>query len=131
MWTAASSHPTSSVSAAPPPGERRCYGRAAWTGHALALLDTLGAAAVDVIGNSLGGAIARSMAARPAAVRRIVLMGSMGVAMALPRGLDAVWGYTPPGWSRRPRSFSRFSRPDPLRVSWPRSGAARWVLGSR
>ncbi len=77
-------------------GEQRSYGRAAWTGHALALLDTLGAGAVDVIGNSMGGAIALSMAAtRPAAVRRIVLMGSMGVAMALPDGLNAVWGYTP------------------------------------
>ncbi|MFI5065973.1 MAG: alpha/beta hydrolase, partial [Streptosporangiales bacterium] len=34
-------------------------------------------------------------AARPAAVRRIAAMGSMGVAMALPAGLDTVWGYTP------------------------------------
>jgi 2-hydroxymuconate-semialdehyde hydrolase len=33
--------------------------------------------------------------ARPSAVRRIVLMGTMGVAMPLPAGLDAVWGYTP------------------------------------
>ena len=77
-------------------GEHRTYGRAAWTVHALALLDTLGAGTVDIIGNSMGGAIALSIAAaRPAAVRRIVLMGSMGVAMALPRGLDTVWGYTP------------------------------------
>ena len=68
-------------------GEQRTYGRAAWTGHALALLDTLGAGPVDIIGNSMGGAIALSLAAaRPAAVRRIVLMGSMGVAMALPAG---------------------------------------------
>ena len=77
-------------------GAPRTYGRAAWTAHALALLDTLGVATVDVIGNSMGGAIALSMAAaRPAAVRRIVLMGSMGVAMALPAGLNAVWGYQP------------------------------------
>jgi pimeloyl-ACP methyl ester carboxylesterase len=77
-------------------GAPRTYGRAAWTAHALALLDTLGVAAVDVIGNSMGGAIALSMAAaRPAAVRRIVLMGSMGVAMALPAGLNTVWGYQP------------------------------------
>jgi 2-hydroxymuconate-semialdehyde hydrolase len=77
-------------------GEQRTYGRDAWTGHALALLDTLGVGTVDIIGNSMGGAIALSLAvARPAAVRRIVLMGSMGVAMALPRGLDTVWGYTP------------------------------------
>jgi 2-hydroxymuconate-semialdehyde hydrolase len=77
-------------------GEQRTYGRGAWTGHALALLDTLGVSTVDIIGNSMGGAIALSLAAtRPAAVRRIVLMGSMGVAMALPPGLDTVWGYTP------------------------------------
>jgi 2-hydroxymuconate-semialdehyde hydrolase len=44
----------------------------------------------------MGGAIALSIAAaRPSAVRRIVLMGSMGVAMALPEGLDAVWAYSP------------------------------------
>jgi pimeloyl-ACP methyl ester carboxylesterase len=77
-------------------GEPRTYGRAAWTGHALSLLDTLGIGTVDIIGNSMGGAIALSIAAaRPQAVRRLVLMGSMGVAMALPQGLDAVWGYTP------------------------------------
>ena len=77
-------------------GEPRTYGRAAWTAHALALLDTLGLGTVDIIGNSMGGAVALSMAvARPGAVRRIVAMGSMGVAMALPAGLDQVWGYTP------------------------------------
>jgi pimeloyl-ACP methyl ester carboxylesterase len=77
-------------------GEQRTYGRAAWTDHALALLDTLGIGTVDIIGNSMGGAIALSIAvARPDVARRIVLMGSMGVAMALPDGLDAVWGYTP------------------------------------
>ena len=77
-------------------GEARTFGRAAWTSHALAVLDALGVGQVDVIGNSMGGAIALSMAlARPAAVRRLVLMGTMGVAMPLPAGLDAVWGYTP------------------------------------
>jgi len=77
-------------------GEQRTYGRTAWTGHALDLLDTLEIGTVDIIGNSMGGAIALSIAAaRPDVVRRIVLMGSMGVAMALPPGLDAVWGYTP------------------------------------
>jgi 2-hydroxymuconate-semialdehyde hydrolase len=77
-------------------GEPRTYGRAAWTDHTLALLDRLGIGTVDIIGNSMGGAVALSIAAaRPRAVRRLVLMGSMGVAMVLPGGLDAVWGYTP------------------------------------
>lgn len=77
-------------------GERRTYGRQAWTDHALALLDELDVPEVDVIGNSMGGAIALSMvAARPRSIRRVVLMGSMGVAMALPDGLAEVWGYQP------------------------------------
>ncbi len=76
--------------------EKRTYGRAAWTKHAVSVLDAVGIGQVDVIGNSMGGAVALAMAAtRPAAIRRIVLMGSMGVAMALPPGLDAVWGYRP------------------------------------
>jgi len=77
-------------------GEDRTYGRTAWTEHALALLDELGVPQVDVIGNSMGGAIAMSLAvARPTAIRKIVLMGSMGVAMALPEGLEGVWRYRP------------------------------------
>jgi 2-hydroxymuconate-semialdehyde hydrolase len=77
-------------------GQRRTYGRTAWTDHALALLDRLELGTVDIIGNSMGGAIALSIAAaRPDRVRRMVLMGSVGVAMALPPGLNAVWGYTP------------------------------------
>src|SRR6266851_393651 len=76
--------------------EKRAYGRAAWTKHAVSVLDAVGIGQVDVIGNSMGGAVALAMAAtRPAAIRRIVLMGSMGVAMAAPPGLDAVWGYRP------------------------------------
>jgi 2-hydroxymuconate-semialdehyde hydrolase len=77
-------------------GDQRRYGRAAWTEHALALLDSLAVGPVDIIGNSMGGAVALSIAAaRPGVVRRIVLMGSMGVAMALPYGLNVVWGYAP------------------------------------
>jgi 2-hydroxymuconate-semialdehyde hydrolase len=77
-------------------GQKHTYGRAPWTDHAFALLETLGVETVDVIGNSMGGAIALSMAvARPSAVRRVVLMGTMGVSMALPPGLNTVWAYEP------------------------------------
>jgi 2-hydroxymuconate-semialdehyde hydrolase len=77
-------------------GGKHTFGRTAWTDHALSLLDTLGIEQCDVIGNSMGGAIALSMAvARPAAVRRVVLMGTMGVAMALPPGLATIWSYRP------------------------------------
>jgi 2-hydroxymuconate-semialdehyde hydrolase len=77
-------------------GSARTYGRAAWTAHAIALLDELGIDELDVVGNSMGGAIALSLAAaQPQRVRRQVLMGSVGVAMPLPPGLDEVWAYEP------------------------------------
>ena len=58
-------------------GEPRRYGRAAWTAHALALLDTLGIEAVDVIGNSMGGAIALELARRRA-VRSVTTFSPAG-----------------------------------------------------
>jgi 2-hydroxymuconate-semialdehyde hydrolase len=77
-------------------GDKLSFGRAAWTEHALSLLDELGIEECDVIGNSMGGAVALSLAAaRPQAVRRLVLMGTMGVAMALPAGLRTIWSYRP------------------------------------
>lgn len=77
-------------------GSARTYGRGPWTAHASALLDTLGLDEVDVVGNSMGGAIALSLAAaHPGRVRRQVLMGTVGVAMPLPPGLDTVWAYEP------------------------------------
>lgn len=67
-----------------------------WVTHAVGLLDALDVRSADVVGNSFGGAIALALAIRyPARVRRLVLMGSMGVPFELTPGLDAVWGYTP------------------------------------
>lgn len=72
------------------------YGRKLWTDHALAFMDELGIERFDVIGNSMGGAIAFSLAAaRPEAVGRIVVMGTMGINQELPAGLAEVWGYQP------------------------------------
>jgi 2-hydroxymuconate-semialdehyde hydrolase len=72
------------------------YGREVWTNHAAALLDTLGIEQTHIIGNSMGGAIALSLAAaRPKTLDKMVLMGPAGVDMPLPEGLDRVWGYTP------------------------------------
>jgi len=49
-----------------------------------------------VIGNSMGGAIALSLAvARPQAIDRIIVMGTMGIAGQIPSGLAEVWGYDP------------------------------------
>jgi 2-hydroxymuconate-semialdehyde hydrolase len=77
-----------------PAGQR--YDMDAWVGQAVGLLDALGIARTDLVGNSFGGALALALAIRhPQRVRRLVLMGSVGVPFPITQGLDAVWGYTP------------------------------------
>lgn len=72
------------------------YDMDTWVAQALGMLDALGLERADVVGNSFGGALALALAIRhPARVRRLVLMGSVGVAFDITAGLDAVWGYTP------------------------------------
>lgn len=72
------------------------YGMDAWVTQAVGLLDALGIQRADVVGNSFGGALALALAIRhPRRVRRLVLMGSVGVPFAMTAGLDAVWGYMP------------------------------------
>ncbi|OEZ29108.1 alpha/beta fold hydrolase [Variovorax boronicumulans] len=72
------------------------YAMDAWVQQAIDLLDALDIERADVVGNSFGGALALALAIRePHRVRRLVLMGSVGVPFAITPGLDAVWGYTP------------------------------------
>lgn len=72
------------------------YNIDAWVAHAVGLLDALGIEQTDLIGNSFGGAIALALAIRhPQRVRRLVLMGSVGVPFEITPELDAVWGYQP------------------------------------
>lgn len=72
------------------------YGIDAWVDHALGLLDALGIEQTDLVGNSFGGAIALALAIRhPERVRRLVLMGSVGVPFDITPELDAAWGYEP------------------------------------
>lgn len=72
------------------------YGMDTWVGQALGLLDALRLDDVDLVGNSFGGALALALAIRaPARVRRLVLMGSVGVPFPITEGLDRVWGYEP------------------------------------
>lgn len=74
----------------------QCYTAQRWVEHALGVLDALGIAQADLVGNSFGGALALKLAiAHPERVRRLVLMGSVGVPSELSAGLDAVWGYQP------------------------------------
>ncbi len=77
-----------------PPNFR--YGLDAWLAHAVGVLDSLQLTQVDLVGNSFGGALALGLAIRhPLRVRRLVLMGSVGVPFEITPGLDAVWGYQP------------------------------------
>jgi pimeloyl-ACP methyl ester carboxylesterase len=72
------------------------YSMTTWVDQAVGLLDALGIEKASVVGNSFGGGLALSLAARfPERVDRLVLMGSVGVDFAITPGLDAVWGYEP------------------------------------
>lgn len=78
------------------PAEATAYNMAAWVQQAVDVLDALNIAQADLVGNSFGGALALALAIKhPQRVRRLVLMGSVGVPFAITPGLDAVWGYTP------------------------------------
>jgi 2-hydroxymuconate-semialdehyde hydrolase len=72
------------------------YGQHRWIEHAIGVLDALGIEQADIVGNSFGGGLALALAIRhPERVRRLVLMGSVGVSFPITPGLDAVWGYEP------------------------------------
>lgn len=72
------------------------YGLDAWVSHAVGVLDALNVERADVVGNSFGGAIALALAIRhPKRVRKLVLMGSVGIPFPITPALDAVWGYEP------------------------------------
>jgi 2-hydroxymuconate-semialdehyde hydrolase len=78
------------------PSDNAHYRMDTWVQQAVDLLDTLGIAQADLVGNSFGGALALALAIKhPQRVRRLVLMGSVGVPFVLTPGLDAAWGYTP------------------------------------
>jgi len=67
-----------------------------WVAQAVGLLDALQIERAHLVGNSFGGALALALAIRhPQRVRRLVLMGSVGVPFTITPALDAVWGYTP------------------------------------
>ena len=72
------------------------YSQQRWVEHAIGVLDALGIQQADIVGNSFGGGLALALAIRhPERVRRLVLMGSVGVSFPITEGLDRAWGYTP------------------------------------
>jgi 2-hydroxymuconate-semialdehyde hydrolase len=74
----------------------RSTGRALWAEQATALMNLLGHRRYAVVGHSMGGAVALSVAAaRPDAVRAVVGIGCMGASMPLPDGLDRLWASRP------------------------------------
>lgn len=76
--------------------ERVTYAMETWVRQVADLFDALELDRADLVGNSFGGALALAFAIRnPERVRRLVLMGSVGVPFEITEGLDAVWGYTP------------------------------------
>lgn len=72
------------------------YGVQTWADQVIGLMDTLEIPQAHMVGNSFGGAIALRIAAQhPEKVRKLVLMGSMGVSFPITEGLERVWGYEP------------------------------------
>jgi 2-hydroxymuconate-semialdehyde hydrolase len=68
----------------------------AWVEHMLGVLDAMGIERAHVVGNSFGGSLALALAIRhPERVRRLGLMGAVGLDFPITPGLDAVWGYEP------------------------------------
>lgn len=72
------------------------YNMDVWIKQAVDLMDALNIDKADLVGNSFGGALAMAMAIRyPKRIRKLVLMGSMGINFNISYGLDQVWGYQP------------------------------------
>lgn len=77
----------------PPPDSIAAWMRL-WVNQVVELLDSLGLESADLVGNSLGGAIAlQLLAEHPGRFRRAVLMGPAGVPTRLTRELDVIWGF--------------------------------------
>ena len=78
-----------------PPGSRG--GLRHWTDQAAGVMAALGIETYAVVGHSMGGAVALSLAAgRPEQVTRVVAVSTMGApGSPLTDELDAVWGTTP------------------------------------
>lgn len=67
-----------------------------WVNHMISFIEALKLDRVSIVGNSMGGALALHIAhRRPDLVRKLILMGSVGLSFPITEELDQVWGYTP------------------------------------
>jgi len=76
--------------------ENPVYSMNNWVAQTIQLFDALNIEKANLVGNSFGGALALTMAIKyPERVKKLVLMGAMGVSFPITYGLDTVWGYEP------------------------------------
>jgi len=67
-----------------------------WVDHLIGFIEKVSDEPVYLIGNSFGGALSLHVAhRRPDLVKKLILMGSVGVQHKISYGLDRVWGYEP------------------------------------
>lgn len=67
-----------------------------WVNHLISFIESVSDAPVYLIGNSFGGALSLHVAhRRPDLVKKMILMGTVGIQHKLSHGLDRVWGYEP------------------------------------
>ncbi len=67
-----------------------------WVDHLIGFIEAVSDEPVYLLGNSFGGALSLHVAhRRPDLVKKLILMGTVGIAHKLSYGLDRVWGYEP------------------------------------
>jgi 2-hydroxymuconate-semialdehyde hydrolase len=67
-----------------------------WVQHLISFIESVSDEPVHLVGNSMGGALALHVAyQRPDLVKKLILMGSVGIKHQISEGLDRVWGYEP------------------------------------
>lgn len=72
------------------------YALDVWVDHLIGFIEEVADGPVYLVGNSFGGAMSLHIAKRrPDLVKKLILMGTVGVHHQLSYGLDKVWGYDP------------------------------------
>ncbi|SFE24000.1 2-hydroxymuconate semialdehyde hydrolase [Lentibacillus persicus] len=67
-----------------------------WVNHLIGFIEEVADEPVYLVGNSFGGALSMHVAhRRPDLVKKLILMGTVGIEHKISYGLDRVWGYEP------------------------------------